>query len=201
MCIRDRNTKHLFTMLLLFSATFLFSQRTVTGVITDEDGLGLPGVSIIETGTTNGTITDLDGNYSVNVSGEGSSLTYSFVGYAPQTILVGNQSVITMSLAPDAAILDEVVVTGYAVQTRGDLTGAVASVDVDEANKAPLVNVAEALDGRVSGVSIINNGNPGAAPTVRIRGLGTVNNNNPLYIIDGVQTLSLIHISEPTRPY
>ena len=183
-----QNTKHLFTMLLLFSATFLFSQRTVTGVITDEDGLGLPGVSIIETGTTNGTITDLDGNYSVNVSGEAASLTYSFVGYAPQTILVGNQSIITMSLTPDAALLDEVVVTGYAVQTRGDLTGAVASVDVDEANKAPLVNVAEALDGRVSGVSIVNNGNPGAAPTVRIRGLGTVNNNNPLYIIDGVQT-------------
>ncbi len=183
-----QNTKHLFTMFLLFSATFLFSQRTVSGVITDEDGLGLPGVSIIETGTTNGTITDLDGNYSVNVSGEAASLTYSFVGYAPQTILVGNQSIITMSLEPDAAILDEIVVTGYAVQTRGDLTGAVASVDVDEANKAPLVNVAEALDGRVSGVSIVNNGNPGAAPTVRIRGLGTVNNNNPLYIIDGVQT-------------
>ena len=182
-----RNTKHLFTMFLLLSATFLFSQRTVTGVITDEDGLGLPGVSIIETGTTNGTITDLDGNYSVSVP-PGATLTYSFVGYAAQIIEVGNQSVISFALQPDAAILDEVVVTGYAVQTRGDLTGAVASVDVDEANKAPLVNVAEALDGRVSGVSIINNGNPGAAPTVRIRGLGTVNNNNPLYIIDGVQT-------------
>ncbi len=183
-----QNTKHLFTMFLLFSATFLFSQRTVSGVITDEDGLGLPGVSIIETGTTNGTITDLDGNYSVTVSGEAASLTYSFVGYAPQTILVGNQSTITMSLAPDAALLDEVVVTGYSTQTRGDLTGAVASVDLDEANKAPIVNVAEALEGRVSGVTIVNNGNPGAAPTVRIRGLGTVNNNNPLYIIDGVQT-------------
>ena len=182
-----RNTKHLFTMFLLLSATFLFSQRTVTGVITDEDGLGLPGVSIIETGTTNGTITDLDGNYSVRVP-EGATLTYSFVGYAAQIVEVGNQSVISFALQPDAELLDEVVVTGYSIQTRGDLTGAVASVDVDEANKAPLVNVAEALDGRVSGVSIINNGNPGAAPTVRIRGLGTVNNNNPLYIIDGVQT-------------
>ena len=159
----------------------------MTGVITDEDGLGLPGVSIIETGTTNGTITDLDGNYSVRVP-EGATLTYSFVGYAAQIVEVGNQSVISFALQPDAELLDEVVVTGYSIQTRGDLTGAVASVDVDEANKAPLVNVAEALDGRVSGVSIINNGNPGAAPTVRIRGLGTVNNNNPLYIIDGVQT-------------
>ncbi len=182
-----RFSKHLFTMLLVLSATFLFSQRTVSGVVTDEDGLGLPGVSIIETGTTNGTITDLDGNFTVRVP-EGSSLTFSFVGYAAKTIAIGDQSTINLSMVPDAAILDEIVVTGYQIRTRGDITGAVASVDMTEANKAPLVNAAEALQGRVSGVSIVNNGNPGAAPVVRIRGFGTTGNNDPLYIIDGVQT-------------
>ena len=85
--------------------------------------------------------------------------------------------------------MDEVIVTGYQTQTRANTTGAVAQVDLTEATKQPLVNVAEALQGRASGVTVINNGTPGSAPIVRIRGLGTVNNNNPLYIIDGVQTL------------
>ncbi len=180
-------SKHLFTMFFVLSATFLFSQRTISGVITDEDGLGLPGVSIIETGTTNGTITDLDGNYSMTVP-EGSSLTFSFVGYAAQTIAIGDQSTIDLAMVPDAEILDEIVVTGYTAQSKRNVTGAVASVEVDEVVDLPVNSIEQAMQGRVAGVNITSSGAPGAGSNIRIRGYGTINNNDPLYIIDGVPT-------------
>lgn len=180
-------SKHLFTMLFVLSATFLFSQRTISGVVTDEDGLGLPGVSIIETGTTNGTITDLDGNYSVRVP-EGSSLTFSFVGYAAQTIAIGDQSTIDLAMVPDAEILDEIVVTGYTAQSKRNVTGAVASVEVDEVVDLPVNSIEQAMQGRVAGVNITSSGAPGSGANIRIRGYGTINNNDPLYIVDGVPT-------------
>ncbi|MGB7395386.1 MAG: SusC/RagA family TonB-linked outer membrane protein, partial [Pricia sp.] len=162
-------------------------QSTVSGTIIDEGGLPLPGANVVEKGTTNGTQTDFDGNYSLEVA-EGATLVFSYVGFRTQEVVVDGQTEIDVTLAEDAAALDEVVVTGYSTQTRGDLTGSVASVDISEATKAPIVNAAEALQGRVSGVSITNNGSPGATPVVRIRGYGTGNSNDPLYIIDGVQT-------------
>lgn len=162
-------------------------QSTVTGTITDEMGQVLPGTSIIEKGTTNGTQSDFDGNYTLNVA-EGAVLVFSYVGFKTQEVAVNGQSTINITMVEDAAALDEVVVTGYSTQTRGDLTGSVGSVDVSEATKTPMVNAAEALQGRVSGVTITNNGQPGATPVVRIRGYGTGNSNDPLYIIDGVQT-------------
>ena len=184
---RAQNTKHLFTMLLLFSATFLFSQRTVTGVITDEDGLGLPGVSIIETGTTNGTITDLDGNYSVTVP-QGATLTYSFVGYAAQIVEVGNQSVISFGLEPDAAILDEVVVTGYQTQRKRDITGAVSIVDDASLNVVPAASLSQKLAGKAAGLTLSTSGSPGDGTAIRIRGFNSLQSNDPLFIIDGVPT-------------
>jgi len=116
-------------------------------------------------------------------------LVFSYVGFATQEIAINGQTSINVSMAEDANKLDEVIIVGYQTQTRGDLTGSVASVDISEAAKQPVVNVAEALEGRATGVSIVNSGAPGSAPVVRIRGLGTPNNNNPLYIIDGAQTL------------
>jgi len=162
-------------------------QATVTGTVTDEQGTPLPGTSVVEKGTTNGTQTDFDGNFTLEVDSN-ATLVFSYIGFKAQEISVSGNSVINATLSEDAAALEEVVVIGYSTQTRGDLTGSVASVDMSEATKQPLVNVAEALEGRVTGVSITNAGAPGGNPVVRIRGFGTPNNNNPLYIIDGMQT-------------
>ncbi|TBW27615.1 TonB-dependent receptor [Gramella sp. KN1008] len=165
----------------------IYAQETISGMVTDENGVPLPGVNVFVKGTTVGTQTDFDGNYSLEAP-VGETLVFSYVGYKTQEIVVGDQQVIDITLQEDASQLDEIVVMGYTQQTRGDVTGSVASVDVEEATKAPIVNAAEALQGRVTGVTVQNDGTPGASPIVRIRGFGTSNNNNPLYIIDGVQT-------------
>jgi len=162
-------------------------QSTVTGTVTDADGVPLPGANVLVKGTTNGTQTDFDGNYTINADSD-ATLVFSYIGFATQEIAVNGNASINATMAEDAAALDEVIVLGYATQTRGDLTGSVVSVDVSEAIKVPIVNAAEALQGRVAGVNVINNGNPGAAPRITIRGTGTLNNTNPLFIIDGVQT-------------
>ena len=162
-------------------------QSTVTGTIIDEVGQPLPGASVVEQGTTNGTQTDFDGNYSLNVA-DGATLVFSYVGFKSQVVAVNGQSVVNVTMEQDAAALDEVVVTGYSSQTRGSITGAVGTVDMDEASKTPVTNAAEALQGRVAGVTVTRNNSPGAAPKVVIRGFGTSNNTDPLYIIDGVQT-------------
>ena len=162
-------------------------QTTVSGTVTDADGAPLPGANVLVKGTTNGTQTDFDGNYTIDAASD-AVLVFSYIGFATQEVPVNGQTTINVQMSEDANKLDEVVIVGYQTQTRGDLTGAVASVDVSEATKQPLVNIAEALEGRATGVSITNAGSPGSAPIVRIRGLGTPNNNNPLYIIDGAQT-------------
>ena len=161
--------------------------QNVSGTVSDANG-PLPGASVVVKGTTNGTQTDFDGNYSISADSN-ATLTFSYIGYATQEIAINGQTTINITLAEDASQLDEVIVLGYSTQTRGDLTGSVASVDLGEATKQPLVNVAEALQGRAAGVTVVNSGTPGSAPIVRVRGFGTINNNNPLYIIDGVQTI------------
>ena len=162
-------------------------QSTITGTVTDDTGAPLPGANVLVKGTTNGTQTDFDGNYTITADDD-ATLVFSYLGFASQEVAVNGQSTINVGMAEDANQLSEVVVLGYATQTRGDVTGSVASVDISEATKAPIVNAAEALQGRVTGVTVVNNGNPGAAPKINIRGFGTANNTNPLYIIDGVQT-------------
>ncbi|WP_276166249.1 SusC/RagA family TonB-linked outer membrane protein [Zobellia alginiliquefaciens] len=162
-------------------------QTTITGTVLDSGGLPLPGANVIVKGTTTGTQTDFDGNYTINAD-EGSVLVFSYIGFKNQEVTLDGQTTVDVTMVEDAAALEEVIVTGYSTQTRGDLTGSVGSVDISEATKAPIVNAAEALQGRVSGVTITNNGSPGSSPTVRIRGYGTGNSNDPLYIIDGVQT-------------
>lgn len=163
-------------------------QFSVSGTVVDQGGLPLPGASVLEKGTTNGVQTDFDGNFSLEVADENAVIVISYIGFASKEINVAGQSNINVVLEESAAALDEIVVMGYSTQTRGDLTGSVASVDMSEATKAPIVNAAEALEGRVSGVSMINSGVPGSAPTIRIRGFGSTNGNDPLFIIDGVQT-------------
>ncbi|MBT8235181.1 MAG: TonB-dependent receptor [Bacteroidia bacterium] len=162
-------------------------QQTITGTVTDDTGAPLPGANVLVRGTTTGTQTDFDGNYTITAN-EGDVLQFSYIGYASQSVTVGTSTTINVSLQEDASQLAEVVVTGYTSQTRGDITGSVASVDISEAVKVPLVNASEALEGRVSGVTVTNAGTPGGSPKIVIRGFGTSNNTNPLYIIDGVQT-------------
>lgn len=138
-------------------------------------------------GASDGTSTDIDGSFSIPSAKQGDVLVVSYTGYNTQEVTVGTESTIEIRLTQGIS-LDEVVVTGYATQTRGDITGSVASVDMLEAVKTPVVNAGEALQGRVTGVQVITNANPGEAPKINIRGFGTSNNTNPLFIIDGVQT-------------
>lgn len=163
---------------------------TVTGRVTSaEDGSGLPGVNIYVKGTTHGTITDVDGNYKLDVPDQNSILVFSFVGYVDQEVNVGNQTVISIQLVPDVATLSEVVVVGYGVQKRSDLTGSISSIPAEEITELPLARVDQALQGRTSGVYVLNSdGSPGGETIIRIRGLNSINGGNqPLIVIDGLQ--------------
>jgi len=171
----------------IFMVCGFANAQTVTGTVTDANG-PLPGASVIIKGTTNGTQTDFDGNYTLNNVASNAVLVVSFVGYVAKEVNVNGQSTVNIKLQESASRLDEVVVVGYSAKTRGDLTGSVASVDVSESIKTPVTNAAQLLEGRVSGVQVTNSGQPGTAPKITIRGFGTTNNTNPLYIIDGVQT-------------
>jgi TonB-linked SusC/RagA family outer membrane protein len=160
----------------------------VSGTLTDEADNPLPGVNVLVKGTTIGTTSDAQGRYSLNVPDENATLVVSFIGYTTQEIPVGNQTTINVKLLPDIRQLGEVVVVGYGTQKKTSVTGAISSVSSEEIGVQPVVNIGQALQGRVAGVTVVNNGAPGAAPIVRIRGVGTVNNANPLYVIDGFPT-------------
>ncbi len=160
---------------------------TVSGKITsEEDGEGLPGVNVLIKGTNTGTVTDIEGNYKVEVPGSDAVLVFSSIGYLTQEIEVGNQTVINLTLAPDIKSLAEIVVVGYSTKKAGELTGAISTVGAEDIKDMVAVNAADALKGTTSGVNIIDASTPGGDPIIRVRGLGTMNNNDPLWIVDGV---------------
>ncbi|AHJ98402.1 SusC/RagA family TonB-linked outer membrane protein [Hymenobacter swuensis] len=159
----------------------------VSGRVVDEKGAGMPGVTVVAKGTAIGTSTDNDGNFTLSVPDNVTTLLFSFVGYKSQEVAVSGAA-ISVTLAPDAAALDEVVVTGYQTQRKADLTGAVAVVKTEEIRDMASNDVTRNLQGRVPGVQITTDGAPGSAATVRIRGFGTLGNNDPLYVIDGIPT-------------
>ena len=175
------------TTALLFCGLLLHAQQATTGTIVDADGLPIPGATVIISGTSEGTTSDFDGNFSISAE-SGAVLEFSSIGFETQMVTLSGQNNLTIALQDSVSQLDEIIVTGYGKQARGKLTGSVATVNVKDAVKVPVVNAAEILQGRVSGVTVVSNGQPGSAPSVRIRGYGTPNNNDPLYIIDGVQT-------------
>ena len=179
--------KKAFLVVLMLLSGFVYSQDSISGSVTDAGDNPIPGASIVVQGTNRGVVTDFDGNYSINAS-TGEQLTFSSLGFASQTVTIGNQTQINISLAEAVDLLDEVVVSGYQTQQRRSLSGAIGTVDTEEAFKTPATNAAEALQGRVAGVQVISGGGPGAAPIVRIRGYSTTNDNSPLWVIDGVQT-------------
>ncbi|WP_194777391.1 SusC/RagA family TonB-linked outer membrane protein [Pararhodonellum marinum] len=178
-------------VLLLFSSAMVLAQRTVTGQITDEFGEGLPGVTVLLKGTTTGTATDIEGNYSLNVPSNESILVFSFVGYLNKEEVVGNRTIVSVAMNPDVQTLSEMVVTGYAVQERKDITGAVATVKSEDLMAVPSATVENQLQGRLAGVNVVSSGQPGQGSQVRIRGFGSFSNNAPLYVVDGVQTFDI----------
>lgn len=158
----------------------------ITGQVSDPNGQPLIGVTITVVGTERGTVSDVEGNYSISVP-EGSSLSFSSIGYEPQTIAIGDQSTINVTLMEEVAALDEVVVIGYGTQRRSDLTGSVAQVGAREVNAFPATNVLQSLNGRAAGVQVSQTtGAPGAGLNVRIRGTNSIQGGNePLYVVDG----------------
>ncbi len=156
----------------------------VSGTVLDANSQPLPGANILEKGTTNGTQTDFDGNFSIEVANENAILVISFIGFKTQEVAAGEA--ITVTLVEDAASLDEIVVTGYTGQSKRTITGAVETIDSEELIKTPATSVEQQLQGKISGVNIITSGEPGSGSQVRIRGFSTIGNNkDPLYIIDG----------------
>lgn len=160
---------------------------TVRGTVTDENGQSLPGVNVIEKGTTNGTTTDVSGRYTLNLQDETSILVFSFIGYVSQEVAVNGRSTLNVSLVPSVQALEEVVVIGYGTTQKKDLTGSVASVKGEAFENVPVPRLDQALQGRVSGVQVTQvDGSPGAPSTIRIRGGNSIlGNNEPLYVIDG----------------
>lgn len=179
----------LFFLMILSSHSFAQS-RIVSGKVTDASGEAIPGATILVKGTTSGTTTDLDGNYSINAS-ESQVLIFSFIGFTTQEVTVGNQSIINASLKQDLSDLDEVIVVGYGTQRKSQLTGAISSVGSKEIQELPITDARQALQGRAAGVDVTQPGSkPGAAPQVRIRGRRSFNaSNEPLYVVDGIPTV------------
>lgn len=179
----------IFMFFFLFTP-FVYSQsrKQITGSVQDVQGNPLIGVSILETGTSNGTITDMNGTYSLNISSTNATLRFSYIGYEEQLIKIQGRNVINVKMNEETSNLDEVVVVGYGVQRKSDLTGAISSINAAETlKKMPAAQVADLLQGRIARLSIVNSsGAAGAAPTLRVRGVNSIKaDGGPLVVIDG----------------
>ena len=181
--------KNLLMVLILLGSTTLFAQRTsITGTITDENGEPLLGATVQVSGTSQGTITDVDGAYTLDVPGPEAILVFSYVGYETQEIAVGNQTSISLTLNPDLLSLQEVVVVGYGTQKRSDITGAVASLTRERMDMTPNVSIAQAIQGSVPGVMVsTNSGGTNPDQTLLVRGRNSIlADNEPLIVMDGI---------------
>ena len=179
-------------LFLLLSLTTLQAQIKITGTVTDETKETVIGANVTVKGTTIGTITDVNGKYSIEVPDQKSILVFSFIGYTTREIPVGKNKVIDVIMKEDGVMLNEVVAVGYATVKKGDLTGSVSKVDMDDLTKAPVNSFDQALGGRVAGVQVVSgSGQPGSEANIVIRGSNTISNNAdgaPLYVIDGFAT-------------
>ncbi len=161
-------------------------QNVITGTVVDANGSGLPGVNIRVVGTTIGVMTDINGKYSLSVPDNNATLELSFIGYITQNVQVAGRINIDIVLVEDTQLLKEVVVVGYGTQAKKDITGAVSVVTTESLAESASVNVAQALQGKSSGVYVSTTGAPGSNSVIRVRGVGSVNGSDPLVIIDGV---------------
>ena len=182
-CIRT-----LVTVFALWTGTSLMAQTvTVTGQILDENAEPLFGVNIVVKSSTGGAISDLEGNYSIEIT-PNDTLEFSYVGYLTQQVIVGNQRIINLAMVPSQELLDEVVVVGYGSVRKRDITSSITTVSGDAINQTQQGNFTEALQGLAAGVQVFStDGSPGASPTVIIRGATSINGNpNPMYVVDGI---------------
>lgn len=172
----------------IFLSSYIMAQRTVSGVITDDEGVTLIGASVLVEGTTVGTVTDVDGSFSINVPDGSDFLLFSYTGYGQQRIDISGKDLVNISMI-SSEIIDEVVVVGYGRQKKSLVSGAISSVKVDEIKSFSSPQLQSALQGRTAGVTILpTSGSPGAGFKVRVRGTGSNGNSEPLYIVDGMRT-------------
>ena len=182
------------TFFLILSFTSWAQSTTVSGVVLDNNNTPLAGVNVLQKATTNGVVTDFDGKFSIDVSGQHATLVFSYLGFLAQEIEVdGTQTNLRIQMVEDAALLDEVVIIGYGQAKKSDLTGAVASLKSSDIARANPVSAAQGIQGQMAGVNIIKRNNrPGSGLDIRIRGLSSIDfSNEPLIVIDGIQGADL----------
>ncbi|HTJ51425.1 MAG TPA: TonB-dependent receptor [Cyclobacteriaceae bacterium] len=191
------NWLRLFAVVMVMAiATATYAQKlTVSGTVLDETGQPVPGVSILEKGTTNGTTSDTGGKYTLSLSSGSSVLVFSFIGYKTQEVDAANRAVVDVSLEADVTSLNEVIVTGYSSERKQDIVSAVSTISTANNVAIPVSNVEQSIQGRVAGVQVTTSGQPGAPAQVRIRGFGSLTNNTPLYIVDGVPTYDISNLN------
>ena len=173
-------------LMVLMTGMAFAQKKAITGKVTDQTGAPVPGVTVIVKGTSIGVVTDFDGKYTLSVPADAKVLNFSFVGMVPQDVEIAGKTTINAEMKSDVVGVEEVVVVGYGTQQKKTLTGAVSTVGDNELRGTPSANAASRMQGRVAGVTITTDNSPGGDATVRVRGVGSVNNNDPLYIIDGV---------------
>ncbi|MBJ7881126.1 SusC/RagA family TonB-linked outer membrane protein [Gelidibacter salicanalis] len=186
----------LFLFFLFSYAVSQAQESTVTGTVTNaEDNMPVPGVNVLIKGTTRGTSTDFDGKYSITAKSD-EILEFSYVGFKKQSFTVGSQTVVNVTLQNDIESLSEIVVIGYGTQKRSEVTGAISSIKSEELLKQPALNATQSIQGKLSGVNIVNSDAPGAVPKVVIRGVGTASaGEQVLYIVDGIQVTGITNIN------
>ncbi len=186
----SKNSRNLMLLLVMFlNASILFAQtHRITGIVYDaETNTGLPGVTIVEKGTQNGTTTDIDGKFGLWLASPDATIVASFIGYEKQELPVNSNVSFNITLAPEVTALSEIVVIGYGTQKKKVVTGAIATVDSEKITSTPVLRIEQAMQGRAAGVQVTNlSGQPGEAPTIRIRGAGTTVDASPLYVVDGI---------------
>ncbi|WP_053405462.1 TonB-dependent receptor [Persicobacter sp. CCB-QB2] len=186
-------TKKLFLFFMMLGSFSAFAQDAfeVSGVVKGDDGEGLPGVSVIIKGTTHGVSTDFDGAFTLSGVSAENTLVFSFIGMKPQEFVVGNQTFFEVDLQQDVENLEEVVVIGYGTSKSKDLTAPIANVDNKDLNSMSVSSATEAIQGKVAGVNIVSSGAPGESPQMQIRGIGSLNQSDVLYVVDGMQLFDI----------
>lgn len=182
---QGNNSRYIFILLFLMPLVMVSQEFKMSGKVIDEFNIPLIGATVLELGTTNGVTTNFDGEFEISISSLQSSIEISYVGYVTQTIRA-DQAPITIHMATDISALDEVIIIGYGESKQRDLTGSVSTVSTDDIVSQPSSNIGDAIQGRAAGVTVVTSGQPGSNPTFRIRGTGTIGNNDPLIVVDGM---------------
>jgi len=194
--INKIRSRFLFTIFLFICTSITYAQTTIKGKVVDKSNEPLIGVTVKLKGTSQGSITDFEGNYSMKLNTSNGTLVFSYVGYEKQEVKIGMSNIINVTLQEESVALNQVVVVGYGTSKRGDVTGSISSINAEQIKKVPIVNVGEALQGRMPGVQVTNNdGTPGAGVQILIRGIGSFGDNSPLYVIDGYPGASISNLN------